>query len=53
MDDYNDALRMQQLEDKMKEQQRREEQAQMRAEEEEQKRQEALAHAKKSGLLKK
>lgn len=53
MNDYNDARRAQELEDKMREQQRREEQARMRADEEEQERQKALAHAKKSGLLKK
>lgn len=53
MDDYNDALRMQRLEEKMKEQQKREEQARMKADEEEQKRQESLAHARKLGLLKK
>ncbi|MFA6145185.1 MAG: hypothetical protein WCW84_07125 [Sulfurimonas sp.] len=51
--DYNDALRSQQLEDKMREQQRREEQARMRADEEEEKRQETLAYARKMGTLKK
>lgn len=51
--DYNDALRSQQLEDKMKEQEWREEQARMRADEEKERRQEALAHAKKIGVLKK
>lgn len=51
--DYNDALRAQQLEDKMREQERREEQAQMRAMEEEEERQKALKHARKIGVLKK
>jgi hypothetical protein len=53
MDDFNDAWKTQELEDKMKEQQRREEQALVKAQEEEADRQKTLNWAKKNGLLKK